>query len=110
MKGHKTRVVCSIRRHSTEPTFIERAHVFSVLYEYMNSVMGVEPWFLVDSTFCSIPEHFHSVSCDLNSDDPEEVVLLDKTPKIKFPLKQNILIGIPCHNEEKHIEIGRAHV
>lgn len=103
MKGHKVRVMCSIHRHSKESTFSERVHILYVLCDYMDSVMGVEPWYLMDSTFCSNPDHFHYVACDTISDDPEETVLMEKTQKIKFPIKQSVLIAIPAHNEEKHI-------
>jgi glycosyltransferase involved in cell wall biosynthesis len=103
LKGHKTRVMCSIRRHSKEPTFTEKIQTFSVIYDYMNFAMCVEPWFLVDSTYCSIPDHYHLVACDTISTDPEEKIQMWKTPKIIFPIKQNILIAVPAHNEEKHI-------
>ena len=92
MKGHKNRVMCSIRRHSEEPTFMEKVHIFSVIYDYMNSVMGVDPWYLMDSTYCTIPDHYHLVSCDTVSDDPEETTQMQKTIKVQFPIKQNIII------------------
>jgi len=103
MKGHKVRVMCSIRRHTNDPTFPEKMAVFSVIYDYMNTVMGVESWYLMDSTFCTIPEHYHLVACDTISDDTQETELMNKTPKMKYPIKQKVLIGVPAHNEEKHI-------
>jgi glycosyltransferase involved in cell wall biosynthesis len=103
LKGHKTRVMCCTHRHVKEPTFPEKVAIFTIIYDYMNSVMGIGKWYLMDSTFCTIPEHYHLVACDSESTIPEEVDQMMRTPKATFPIKQNILIGIPAHNESKHI-------
>jgi glycosyltransferase involved in cell wall biosynthesis len=93
----------SIIRHSDKPTFEEDLRVKSKLIEYMNKYCGIKPWYFCDSTHCSIPEHYHFVACDADSTDPREMDLLADTKKVKFPLRQNILIGIPAHNEKEHI-------
>jgi glycosyltransferase involved in cell wall biosynthesis len=103
MKGHKVRLMSSIIRHTNKPTFEEDLRVKAKLVEYMNKYCGIKPWYFCDSTHCSIPEHYHFVACDAESTDPKEMALLADTKKVRFPLKQNILIGIPAHNEQKNI-------
>jgi len=69
----------------------------------MSRVQGHTPWFIVDSTYGTIPEHYHVVACDEDSPDKKELELLGKTPKIKLPLQDDVLIGVPAHNEHDHI-------
>jgi glycosyltransferase involved in cell wall biosynthesis len=104
MKGHKVRLMSSIIRHTNKPTFEEDLRVKSKLIEYMNKFCGIKPWYFCDSTHCSIPEHYHFVACDAESTDQKEMILLADTKKVRFPLRQNILIGIPAHNEQDNIE------
>jgi glycosyltransferase involved in cell wall biosynthesis len=92
-----------IKRHTDEPTFEERMHCLFLLHDYMNSVLGHQTWFLVDSTSCSIPDHFHFVATDEHTTDPEEEELFSRTPKIRFPLHGSVLIGIPAHDEADYI-------
>ena len=103
MKGHKVRIMACIKRHTPEPTWEEHTKIISSIYAYMTMMMKNEQWFLCATTHASIPEHFHYVACDAYSTDPEEMKLLNNTEKIQFPLKNNILIGIPAHNEKDHI-------
>ncbi len=77
-------MVCT-HRHTKEPTFEEKTHALCLLYSYMSHIMGDNPWFIVDSTFASINDHFHIVSCD-NLGTEEELAQLEKTPKVSFPL------------------------
>ena len=100
LKGHKVRVMVATKRHTTEPTFEELVKAYTVLYDYMN-LQGLDEWFICDSTFGRWPDHWHRVSCDLLG-TPKELELLAKTSKVKFPLRR-IMVGIPAHNEAKHI-------
>ena len=102
-KGHKVRLMSSAIRHTDKPTFEEQLRVKAKLIEYMNKYMGIKSWYFCDSTHCSLPEHYHFVACDAESSDPNEMLLLADTKKVRFPLKQNILTGIPAHNEKEHI-------
>jgi glycosyltransferase involved in cell wall biosynthesis len=102
-KGHKVRLMCCTHRHTDQPTFEERVRVQTKLIETMDKIMGIKSWGLVDSTFCTIPEHFHMVACDTESVDPTEMEQFKTTPKVMFPITQKILIGIPARNEKKNI-------
>ena len=103
-KGHFVRVMAATHRHTTEPTFEERLQCYFHLYEYMSDVQTRRfPWYIVDSTYCSNPDHFHVMACDEYSNDPREEELLAKTPKIMLPVHNNVLIGIPAHNEVDNI-------
>jgi len=104
MKGHDVRVMICTKRHVDVPTFTERTLAYGILINYMQSKMNHKPWYIVEDTFSSIRGHWHIISCD-EKGTPEELELLDKTPKVKFPLPQRkrILIGIPAFNEEKTI-------
>lgn len=100
MKGHKVRVTVATHRHTTEPTFEELTKIYSVLYDYMDS-LRLDEWYIVDKTFGRWPDHHHIVSCD-GLGTPEELELLAKTPKVKFPLRR-IMIGIPAFNVDEDI-------
>jgi len=104
MKGHAVRVMACIKRHSAEPTFEEHIRVITVLYSYMKRVLKRDPCYLCAPTHASIPEHFHYVACDAYSTDQEEMKLLADTEKVHFTAKNDILIGIPAHNEAEHIQ------
>ena len=105
MKGHLVRVMICLRRHSKVPTFQEETKAYSVLINYMQNIMKNEKWFIVEGKYASYPTHWHIIGCD-NLGTPEELELLDKTPKVEFPLikQKSILIGIPACDEEKTIE------
>jgi glycosyltransferase involved in cell wall biosynthesis len=102
-KGHTVRCMAAVKRHTATPTFEERQRCLLALYEYMGRVQGREPWFIVDGTYGSIPEHYHVVACDGESPDLGERGMMAKTPKIGLPLFGGVLIGIPAHNEERRI-------
>ncbi|MBW2671977.1 MAG: glycosyltransferase family 2 protein [Deltaproteobacteria bacterium] len=109
MKGHKHRVTVATHRHASEPNFHELTRAYAVLYHYM-SKLGLREWCIVDRTYARWPDHWHLVACDAYTDDPEEHDLLEKTPKVTFPLDDftyfhgYVMIGIPTHNEAAHIE------
>lgn len=84
-KGHKTRIMSCTKRHVKEPTFAERVYCMFLLAEYMNETG--EYWYMVDSTYSTYPDHFHNIACDLESTQPIEQMLLDKTSKVLFPLR-----------------------
>jgi len=86
MKGHKLRVMSAIKRHSTEPNFREKTFCYAVLVEYMLYILGDQDWFIVDSVFCSVKNHFHLVGCDNLSCEAEELRLLNATPKVEMPI------------------------
>ena len=73
LKGHDVRVMVATKRHVKEPSFVERTLAYHVLFEYMRKVMGGDAWFVVDSTYASVPDHFHLIACDNRSIVPEEV-------------------------------------
>lgn len=100
MKGHKVRVTVATQRHTTEPTFEELTKSYSVLYDYMNA-LRLDEWYICDKTFGRWPDHHHLVACDALG-TPEELELLAKTPKVKFPLRR-IMIGIPAYNVDENI-------
>ncbi len=103
LKGHVTRVMCVSKRHTTDPSFEEESEAYALILSHMQKVMEGKEWYLVASTYASIPQHFHIMSCDPLG-TPSELELLSKTPKVKFPLfPKKILIGIPTFNEEKTI-------
>ena len=84
-KGHVKRLMVCTHRHTEIPTFEEKIHAICLLYSYMSHIMRDDPWYIVDGTFASHPEHFHIVSCD-NFGTDEELAQLEKTPKVRFPL------------------------
>ncbi len=100
MKGHKARVMIATQRHTTEPTFEELTTAYAALFDYMNSLC-LDEWYIADSTFGRWPDHWHYVACDALG-TPEELELLGKTPKVKFPLRR-IMIGIPAYNVDENI-------
>jgi len=102
-KGHLVRVMSCTHRHTKEPTFEEELRCTTVLYDYMISIRHNQPWYVVDSTHCSIPDHYHRVACSGDSNDPKEIELFNNTPKVEFPIHGNVMIGIPAHQEEDHI-------
>ena len=85
MKGHICRVMCVIKRHAKEPTFIERTKAYAVIIDYMKKVMGSEKWFIVGDTFASILDHWHLMSSDTRG-TPEELAQLEKTPKVEMSI------------------------
>lgn len=89
MKGHAIRVTVATHRHTTDPTFEELTKSYAVLYDYMNS-LRLDEWYIVDKTFGRWPDHWHIVSCDALG-TPEELILLAKTPKVKFPLRRILI-------------------
>jgi len=101
MKGHLHRVTAATRRHTATPTFEEWVRVYTVLYDYM-SRLGLPEWYITDSTHARWPDHYHKVACD-GFGTIEELELLAKTEKAKFPLRRDVMIGIPAHNEVEHI-------
>ena len=100
MKGHTIRVMIATHRHTTDPTFEELTTAYAALLDYMNS-LRLDEWYIADSTFGRWPDHWHYVACDAIG-TPEELELLGKTPKVKFPLRR-IMIGIPAYNVDKNI-------
>lgn len=85
MKGHIHRVMCVVKRHTSEPDFEELTRVYGVIIQYMNRVMKDKQWFLVADTFATIKGHKHFIGCD-EKGTLEELKLLEKTPKVEFPL------------------------
>jgi hypothetical protein len=79
-KGHKVRVMIVIKRHDVSPTFQERTKALFVLNKYMESKCDL--WFVCDSTYATIPEHFHLVACDVDSTNKKEMEQLANTSKI----------------------------
>lgn len=80
LKGHHVRAMAVIRRHAAEPTFEERIRCTLRLYEYMKA--NAEEFYIVDNTYCSIPDHFHLMACDVDGHaDP----MLYQTPRVRFP-------------------------
>jgi len=100
MKGHKVRVMACTYRHTDNPTIDEQVRMFITIQKYM-SVNCPGIWYLCDSTHCSIPQHAHFVACD-GLGTPEELELLSRTEKVRFPLNK-VMIGIPAHNEFENI-------
>jgi len=106
LKGHQVRVMAVTKRHVQEPSFEERTLCYHVLFEYMRRVCRDEAWFIVDSTYASIPNHYHLIACDNRSLDPKELEQLHKTPRVMFPIYlgfRKVMIGIPAYNEDKTI-------
>lgn len=85
MKGHQTRVMICLKRHSKFPTFQERTKAYSVLINYMQKAMKNKKWFIVEGKYASYPNHWHLIGCD-GLGTPKELILLHKTPKVEFPL------------------------
>lgn len=81
LKGHKVRVMAVTKSHAPDPTFEERIRATVKLHEYMKEHAKV--FYIVDSTFCSVPEHFHIVACD---DEGGGDPMLYSTPRVRFPL------------------------
>ncbi len=80
LKGHRIRAMAVIKRHAAEPTFEERILCTIRLYEYMKA--RADGFYLVDNSFCSIPDHWHIVACDIEGGgDP----LLYQTPRVRLP-------------------------
>ena len=103
MKGHEVRVMVCIKRHDINPSFLERTKSYAMLIDYMERVMKDEPWYIVDDTYASIPDHWHLIACD-SKGTPEELALLEKTPKVSFHFaKKKIMVGIPAYNEQETI-------
>lgn len=104
LKGHKVRVMVATKRHTEQPNFTEQIIADAVLIEYMTNLLQGQDWYIVDSTYATVPSHWHLIACDVPSED-ESDPLFEKTPKIHFPLKEErILIGIPAKNESETIQ------
>ena len=94
MKGHKVRVMTATFRHTVKPNFDEVTRAYLVMIRYMTRKMtgtvGSEHrWFIVDSTHCSVDDHFHIVGCDSFGTE-EELELLAKTPRVEMPVAVRI--------------------
>lgn len=108
-KGHKTRVMCVVKRHTIRPSFSIRMKAYYLLITYMQQTMKDKNWFIVSNRYASIKNHWHIIACD-EKGTPEELQQLHKTPKTLFPIKQEgdinlsplkkkILVCIPAYNE-----------
>lgn len=103
-KGHKVRIMVATKRHTAIPSFEELTTAYAILIEHMTSLMLGQNWYIVDSKYATVPHHWHLMSCDTPMED-ESDPLFEKTPKIRFPLKEKtVMIGIPARNEEKSLQ------
>lgn len=86
MKGHSVRVMACIKEHRWKPTFVERTKSYAIVIAYMQKVMGDKNWFFFDSTFCTIPDHWHLMASDAKKDveDYEQIL---KTPRVLMPIE-----------------------
>ena len=96
-KGHQIRVMVCIKLHVENPTFQERTKAYAILIDHMKQVMGDGKWYIIDSTYASVPTHFHIIGCD-SFGTPEELELLAKTPKVEFPL---VSYKVEIHENER---------
>jgi len=80
MKGHHKRIMIISKGHQKDLTPIENQHVMSVFTLFCQNYFDEEPTFaLVDSTYASIPDHWHRIACDWFG-TPEEIKQLHYTP------------------------------
>jgi hypothetical protein len=85
-KTHAVRVMVVLKRHSKLATFEEQVKGLFLLHDYMTKNCEGEPWFMVDNTYASVIDHWHTIACTAFASDMKEVEQLKKTPKVLFPL------------------------
>jgi len=86
LKGHKIRVMACIKRHDTNPSFIERTTAYFLLHNYMKRKLPNEKWAFVADTYATIPSHWHLIATSQETTDLHEAELMQKTPNVLFPL------------------------
>jgi len=86
MKGHKVRVMASIKRHDAVPYFEERTLAYFLVGEYMKTKLKDESWYMFDNTYASVKDHWHLIAADMHTTDPSEMEQMQKTAKVALPI------------------------
>ena len=81
-KGHKKRIMMVMKDHREEPyDDIYKDLFIQDFIEFCKEYFDDEPTFvLCESTYSSIPDHWHLIACDWLSDDEKEMKQLFYTP------------------------------
>ena len=87
MKGHHKRIMLVSREHKKSLAPIEERHVMDIFTIFCQHHFDEEPTFaLVESTYASIPDHWHKIACDWFGTE-EEIKQLHYTPHIAIKTK-----------------------
>lgn len=91
--------------HIETPSASDFAHCLDRLRAYMESNSPTETFYMVFGTYASVPEHYHIIGCDdiLNLEESTQLFSSEYVRCLVHTSRRKVLIGIPAHNEEKHI-------
>jgi len=82
LKGHHKRIMIVSKKHTT---YILDEHDYLQFFkEWCSEYFNEEPTFaIVESTFATIPDHWHKIACDWFC-TPDELIQMHYTPHIAY--------------------------
>lgn len=86
LKGHNKRIMAVSKEHMVRPSKLEEDIWMAIFIRFCKNYFDEEPTFaLCQSTYASIPDHWHKIACDWKGS--EDIKQLHYTPHVALKTK-----------------------